>query len=149
MKQSAGRTILSWASVSLQTQSLRIPPGNHPGNFVPEYPRLMRFSANLCIISNSLLQERIPFNQSPLPCYCESTLGLFDKTWRQEVAVDSSPTEGSADPAGAPLFAGLHCSVSVVIFRAAHKKGKGGKGEWLYRNFDDIIKRADREIPHK
>ena len=71
-------------------------------------------------------------------------MGMFDKTWRQETAVDSSPIEGFCWPCRAPLFVGLHCCVSVVIFRAAHKEGKGGKGEWLYKNVDDIIKRAER-----
>lgn len=32
---------------------------------------------------------------------------------------------GSACPAEAPLFVELHCFVSVVIFRAVHREGKG------------------------
>ena len=107
----------------------------------------MRFSANLCITFHSLLQERMPFNQSPLPCFCES-LGLFDKTRRQEIAIDSSPVAGSADPAG-PLC----LWVCIVLFPWLYlgqltKKEKGGKVNG-YKNVDDIIRRADRGIPHK
>lgn len=55
--------------------------------------------------------------------------------------------DGSAYPAEMPLFVKLHCFVSVVIFRAVHKEGKGGGGrdEWVYQCISDNYK--SRKMP--
>lgn len=71
-------------------------------------------------------------------------MGSFIKHEDKQSQLTPDLPKSSAYPALSPLFVELHCFVSVVIFRAVHREGKGERNECLDKDVGNIIKRAEK-----